>query len=384
MASTERTLIVCIDGDDDIGTKGGIVTPIVGRDETLHSAMALAISDPEEADANAMFGAVKLFDTMVKQYPEESFEVSTISGSSRGGVEADRKMVKELNQVLETFDATGVILVTDGFADEELVPIIQSRVPITSIHHVVVKHSERIEETWAVIFRYLRMMVEDPYYSRVSLGVPGVLLVLFGFLIASGQVENAGMMVAFVLGLVLFIKGFGLDARLAAMRPRLPPAERWLMLLSKGLGAILGVLGSYQGVVYAWTFLPEPTQPFWDLSFWASHLPDLAAAFFMRGTDLIALGIGVVIIGDAASDYILERKTISMWENVVGLIFLFWMRLIVLESTEVLMNPEITLTLFSPLIFYTVAGVATTIIAVILIYRRFGREAFARSPRGES
>ena len=384
MASTERTLIVCIDGDDDIGTKGGIVTPIVGRDETLHSAMALAISDPEEADANAMFGAVKLFDTMVKQYPEESFEVSTISGSSRGGVEADRKMVKELNQVLETFDATGVILVTDGFADEELVPIIQSRVPITSIHHVVVKHSERIEETWAVIFRYLRMMVEDPYYSRVSLGVPGVLLVLFGFLIASGQVENAGMMVAFVLGLVLFIKGFGLDARLAAMRPRLPPAERWLMLLSKGLGAILGVLGSYQGVVYAWTFLPEPTQPFWDLSFWASHLPDLAAAFFMRGTDLIALGIGVVIIGDAASDYILERKTITMWENVVGLIFLFWMRLIVLESTEVLMNPEITLTLFSPLIFYTVAGVATTIIAVILIYRRFGREAFARSPRGES
>jgi len=384
LASTERTLIVCIDGDDDIGTKGGIVTPIVGRDETLHSAMALAISDPEEADANAMFGAVKLFDTMVKQYPEESFEVSTISGSSRGGVEADRKMVKELNQVLETFDATGVILVTDGFADEELVPIIQSRVPITSIHHVVVKHSERIEETWAVIFRYLRMMVEDPYYSRVSLGVPGVLLVLFGFLIASGQVENAGMMVAFVLGLVLFIKGFGLDARLAAMRPRLPPAERWLMLLSKGLGAILGVLGSYQGVVYAWTFLPEPTQPFWDLSFWASHLPDLAAAFFMRGTDLIALGIGVVIIGDAASDYILERKTITMWENVVGLIFLFWMRLIVLESTEVLMNPEITLTLFSPLIFYTVAGVATTIIAVILIYRRFGREAFARSPRGES
>lgn len=384
MASTERTLIVCIDGDDDIGTKGGILTPIIGRDETLHSAMALAISDPEEADANAMFGAIKLYDTMVKQYPEESFEVSTISGSSLGGVEADRKMVRELNQVLETFDATGVILVTDGFADEELVPIIQSRVPITSIHHVVVKHSERIEETWAVMFRYIRMLVEDPYYSRVSLGVPGILLVLFGFLIASGQVENAGMMVTFVLGVVLFIKGFGLDARLAAMRPRLPPAERWLTLLSKGLGTILGVLGSYQGIVYAWTFLPSPAQPFWDLSFWATNLPDLAAAFFMRGTDLIALGIGVVIIGDAASDYILERKTISIWENVVGLIFLFWMRLIVLESTEVLMNPEVTINLFSPLIFYTVAGVTTTILAVVLIYRKFGREAFARSPRVES
>lgn len=384
MASIERTLIICIDGDDDIGTKGGVATPIIGRDETLHSAMALAIADPEEADANAMFGAVKLFDTMMKQYPDERFEVSTISGSSLGGVQADRKMVKELNQVLEAFDATGVILVTDGFADEELVPIIQSRIPITSIHHVVVKHSERIEETWAVIFRYLRMLVEDPYYSRVSLGVPGVLLVLFGFLIVSNQVENAGMMVAFVLGIVLFIKGFGLDERIAAMRPRLPPAERWLTLISQGFGLILSILGFYQGIVYAWKFIPEPAQPLWDLSFWATYVPGLAGAFFLRGTDLISLGLAVVIIGDAASHYIQERKTIKVWENMVGLIFLFWMRLIVLESTEVLMNPEITLTLFSPLIFYTVAGVATTIIAVILIYRRFGREAFTRPLRGET
>jgi hypothetical protein len=30
------------------------------------------------------------------------------------------------------------------------------------------------------------------------------------------------------------------------------------------------------------------------------------------------------------------------------------------------------------------AGVTTTILAVVLIYRKFGREAFARSPRVES
>ncbi|MBN2336190.1 DUF373 family protein [Candidatus Bathyarchaeota archaeon] len=383
MASTERTLIVCIDGDDDIGIKGGVSTPIVGRDENLHAAMALAISDPEEADANAMFGAVKLFDQMMKKYPEESFEVTTISGSGSGGVEADRKMVKELNQVLGEYSATGVILVTDGFSDEELVPIFQSRIPITSIHHVVVKHSERIEETWAVIFRYFRMLVEDPYYSRVSLGVPGVILVILGFLIASNQVENAGMMVTFVLGIVLFLKGFGLDERIAAMRPRLPPTERWLTLISRGLGAILILLGFYQGTDYAWKFLPSPAQPLTDLTFWASNLPGLAGAFFIRGTDLITVGIGVAIIGDAASEYIQERKTVRVWENIVGLIFLFWMRLIVLESAEVLRNPDITLTLFSPLIFYTVAGVTTTIIAVIMIYRRFGREIFSNPLRQE-
>ncbi len=180
MADTDQTLILCIDGDNDIGVKGKVETPIIGREPTLESATALAVSDPEEADANAMFGAVKLYDRMITQYPNESFEVATIAGSSRGGVEADRKMVKELRAVLEIYPADGVILVTDGFSDEELVPIIQSRIPITSIHHVVVKHSERIEETYAVIFRYLRMLVEDPYYSRVALGVPGILLVIFG------------------------------------------------------------------------------------------------------------------------------------------------------------------------------------------------------------
>jgi len=383
MSATEKTLIICIDGDDDIGNKAEVKTPVLGREENLKAATQLAVSDPEEADANAMFGAVKLHDRLRREYPDESFEVATIAGTSSGGVEADRKMIKELGEVLKAYDASGVILVTDGFADDALIPIVQSRVPITSIHHIVVKHSERIEETWAVFFRYLRMLVEDPYYSRVSLGVPGVLLVIFGFLLASGQVENAGMVTAFVLGIVLFLKGFGLDERIAAIRPRLPPSNRFMTVIAGGIGVILVLLGFYQGVTYAWKFLPEEVAPFWDLAFWAGRLPDLAGNFIIRGADLIALGIAIALIGDGASHY-LQKKNVKIWENVIGLIFLFWMRLIVLESAEILIDPEITLTLFSPLIFYTVAGVATIILAVILIYRRYGREFFSYPLRQDS
>jgi len=79
-----------------------------------------------------MFGAIKLYDTLKEQYPTEDFEVTTITGSNMGGVVADRKMIKELNIVLEEFNANGVIIVTDGFADEELVPIIQSRTQMDS------------------------------------------------------------------------------------------------------------------------------------------------------------------------------------------------------------------------------------------------------------
>ena len=377
----EQTLIVCIDGDNDIGIKADITTPIIGRDTILESATKLAISDPEEADANAMFGAIKLYDRMIKQYPDESFEVATIAGSSMGGVEADRKMVRELTEVMEHFKATGVILVTDGFADEELVPIVQSRIPITSIHHVVVKHSERIEETYAVIFRYMKMLIEDPYYSKVSLGVPGILLLIIGFLTASNQLENAGMVIAVVLGIVLMLKGFGWDQRLAELQPRLPPPEKWITTASTGLGGVVLLVGLVQGFDFAWSIIPLPMMPLWDLAYWATNLPDLLGSFIIHSMDMVSLGVGIAILGDGISTYVQDKEDTRKWGNLIGLIFLFWIRPIIIEAAKILRNPGTEVTLLSPLIIYTVLGVFTTTISVAAIYRRLGKDLF---PRGKS
>ena len=377
---TERTLIICIDGDNDIGIKADVTTPIIGRPANLESATGLAVSDPEEADANAMFGAIKLYDRMVKQYPDEVFEVATIAGSSMGGVEADRKMVRELGEVLKEFNATGVILVTDGFADEELVPIIQSRIPITSIHHVVVKHSERIEETYAVVFRYLKMLVEDPYYSKVSLGVPGVLLIIIGFLTASNQLENAGMVIAVVMGIVLMLKGFGWDQRLAELQPRLPPPEKWITTITTGLGGVVLLVGLVQGFDFAYSIIPLPMQPIWNLSYWASNTPDLLGSFIIHSMDMVSIGIGIAILGDGISTYIQDRDDEKIWGNLIGLIFLFWIRPIIIEAAKILRNPGTEITLFSPLIIYTVLGVFTTTITVAAIYRRIGKDLFPKRP----
>lgn len=375
----EQTLILCIDGDDDIGKKTEVATPVIGRQANLDSATKLAVSDPEEADANAMFGAIKLYDQLVKEYTNESFEVATIAGSSMGGVEADRKIISELGEVLEYYKANGVILVTDGFSDEEIVPIIQSRLPITSIHHVVVKHSERIEETYAVIFRYMKMLIDDPYYSKVSLGVPGILLVIFGFLTASNQLENAGMVMSIVMGIILLLKGFGWDKRLLALKPRLPPAERWINIASTGIGGIVALVGIIQGVDYAWSILPLPIMPFWDISYWASNAVNLLGAFIITGADMISLGIGIAILGDGIGIFIQDKTDTSVWTNIIGLLFLFWMRPIVIEAAKIIRNPGTEITLLSPLIIYTVIGAITTITAVTWIYRKVGRDIFSRN-----
>ncbi len=379
MADSDKTLILCIDGDNDIGIKGKVETPLIGRQTNLESATALAVSDPEEADANAMFGAVKLYDRMINQYPDESFEVATIAGSGRGGVEADRKMVKELGLVLGKYPADGVILVTDGFSDEDLVPIIQSRIPITSIHHVVVKHSERIEETYAVIFRYLRMLVEDPYYSRVALGVPGIILVIFGFLIASNQLENAGMVVTFVIGIVFVLKGFGLDERLAELQPRLPPPERWINLITTGLGGIVILIGVIQGFDYAWNIIHLPIAPFWDLTYWATNSADILGAFIIKATDMVTLGLCIAIAGDMVSVLVQDRKNPTVWNNMIGILFIVLMNPISKEAAFIIRNPGTEITVFSPLIIYILLGVIVMTVVITWVYRRFGRELFNRT-----
>ena len=374
MDNKAKTLILCVDQDDDIGKKALVTTPIIGVDANKDAAVSLAIADPEEADSNAMFGAVKLHLQLEERYPEEEFQVATIAGSQNGGIEADRKMAEELQKVLDNYPATGIVLVTDGFVDDVLKPILQSRVPITSVHHVVVKHSERIEETYAVLGKYLRMIFDDPYYSRIVLGVPGILLLIFGFLIASNQLQNAGLAVTFVLGAVLLLKGFGIYNKVVEIKPKLPPPDEQLIFVSRVIGFMVAIVGTYQGARSAALILPVPIQPLWDLGWWAGVIPSLIGVFIIKGIDLIVLGVMVALIGGAGSHYM--RRDERLGQSIVSINLTFWIRFIAIESAKIFETPETPLSITSPLIFYTVASIATTIIAVFITYKRYKRLPF--------
>lgn len=366
----ERTLILSVDGDNDIGSKTKIKTPILSRNKNMEAATALAIADPEEADANAMFGAVRLYDQLSERYPEELYQVATIAGDSMGGIEADRKLVKELEGILEDFKATGVILVTDGYSDESVIPLIQSRLPIISIQHVVVKHSERLEETWAVLFRYLKMLIEDPYYSRVSLGVPGIMLIILGILTIFGQLNIAGTVLSVFLGLVLVIKGFGIDERISKYRLKLPSPARQLYFATTGVGTIIIVLGIIIGLDQAWKGLAPGFPLIWENpSIWIGVMPQLIGDFLLSSIDFIILGIMVSLVGGIASYYL--QKDIRMLQNIVGIIITFWLWRIAIESANFLKETDRTLNIQSPLVIMTMAGVLTTIMSVFFIYGRY-------------
>ncbi len=240
----QRYLVLCVDRDDDLGVKAKVESPVVGRDHALAAATKLALADPEEADANAIFAAVRKYDELARS--KTPCEVAIVCGETNRGFEADRRLGKQVAKVLSESDFAGVILVSDGGEDEQVIPIIQSLKPIVSVQRIAVKHSQTVEETYEVLGRYLRMLVFDPHYSRYALGVPGLIFVLAGILIVAGRVFEAELATLLILGGAFLVRGFSIDRTVAGLLQRGPTGYiRLFSMMAAGLVVLAGILTGY-------------------------------------------------------------------------------------------------------------------------------------------
>src|ERR1700730_11879962 len=180
----ERFLILAVDRDGDLERKTRVRTPIWGREAVMSAATSLAVADPEEADANALFAAVKEYDSLSGQ--DVLCELGAVCGIQHGDFQADRKIRREVEELLSKREYSGIVLISDGAEDELVIPILQTLKPIVSVRRIVVKHSRSVEENYMVLGRYLRMLIFDPRYSKWVVGIPGVILLLVGLLALIG------------------------------------------------------------------------------------------------------------------------------------------------------------------------------------------------------
>ncbi len=149
-----KILVLCVDRDDDLGTKTGISGPVIGREENLKASVALGLADPEEVDANTILSGIQLYDGLIKRGMEA--EIATISGDTHVGFQSDLILTTQLENVLEVVKPDRAILVSDGAEDEAIYPVISSRVKIDSVKRVYVKQSRSIEGTYYMIVRTLQ------------------------------------------------------------------------------------------------------------------------------------------------------------------------------------------------------------------------------------
>jgi len=376
----KRILILCVDRDGDLEVKSGIKTPLLGRTANLDGAVALALRDPEEPDANAMFEAVRLYDRLHdEKQPEEVFEVATISGSELGGVSADRKLVSELNNLLESFSANEVILVSDGYSDEAILPLVESRVPVSSVRRIVIKHSESIEETAAVFTKYIRLLVENPRYSRIALGLPGLLVFIFGVLwginyFIPGAIFWYGIAIVIVVGGFLLLKGFGVDKATkdfyAWARDYSPPS---LPMQISNYTVIAGILCIAVSVYLGIANVNINVAPAADIGGWLSMTPRLAYYFITGIIDLLVAGLIIVLIGRSVRLYV-ERNS-KLLRNVALIVSVAWTRWVLIGTANVIIHYYNDTTavvglndsIFSGFLFTIIVGILIGVASVLLI-----------------
>lgn len=345
-----KLLVLCVDRDNDIEEKTGVKTPIVGREACLDAGSTLALADPEEADANAVFAAVKQLDLLLKRGYD--CEVVVISGVRNGSLEADLKIRTQLRETVGKFEAQGVVLVSDGSEDQEVIPVIQNIVPVVSVRRVIVKHSKSVEETYAVLGRYLRMLAYDSRYSRIALGVPGIVLLMWGISVFLGQERVAILFALSLIGVTLLIRGFDLD--------KLKPSG-YVRLFSI-LSSILIIAASLYTAFVAISSTQEFTVVQVDVNLIWRHGPFLAGKFIQESLTILWIGLGVYFAGGVLINYV--RGSIKMVSSAVGLVILALLYLPILQFSQILTGTGSTASLVS----FLLMGLAVVFLIGTTIY----------------
>lgn len=146
-------LILCVDRDNDLGTKVGLEGPIIGREACLNAAIGLGIKDPEDSDTNSILSGVSIYDKYHSK--DVDVEIAILCGDSDVGIVSDTAISSQLNDVISKVKPKSAILVSDGAEDEYIYPILSSRIEIDGIKRVVVRQAKNAENLYYLIAKLL-------------------------------------------------------------------------------------------------------------------------------------------------------------------------------------------------------------------------------------
>jgi len=359
-SSANRLIVICVDRDNDIGEKTGITTPIIGRNSCIDAAQRLALEDPEDADSNSIFYAIKTYEDLVSKGYQT--EVITVAGVKDRGVQADEKIAKEIKKVLEVFSANGAVIVSDGEDDESVIPIIQNVVPVVSVQRVVMKVSRSVEYSYAVFGKYLKMIAYDSKYSKFFLGGPGILLLIGGIATVVGYTAEIFAVLVSILGGAFVIRAFDIDKAWSNWaKPTLPGFVR-IFTLTAGLILILVSIPAGITVI-------DPNSITSDLELVdAITNPKIIGQFVSGALPFLWMGIGTFFGGMLLSNWF--SGSLRMITDTLRIVVLVSLYPTVFQFTNILINDESPFTIIPPLL----VGLAITLISATVLFRKYRKK----------
>ncbi len=231
------------------------------------------------------------------------------------------------------------------------------------------KHSKSIEETAALFNRYLKTIMETPRYSRILLGLPGVLLIILGVLAIFQWLEYAGIAFLIVLGTFLFVRGFKLDRATLNFYKWIreyspPPYTVQIAGFSAVAGVLLLLVGGYLGGTAVADVLPTI-----DSSQWFGSLPRLVGEFLSESILLIVIGVCVIFSGRAIR-WFFERD-LRLWRTIVIVVVFAWSYTMFYQASQILINPEFSYAGLVVAIIIGIPLIVAAIFSVFILRRRY-------------
>jgi putative membrane protein len=357
---TSRLLVICVDRDDDIGKKAGVATPVIGRNACIDAAQRLALEDPEDADSNSIFAAVKTYEDLVSKGYQA--EVVVVAGTENKGVQADEKIVFQVRSVMEKFVANGAVIVSDGEDDESVIPIIQNVLPIVSVQRVVMRVSRTVEYSYAVFGKYLKMLIYDSKYSKFVLGVPGILLLIGGIASVVGYTKEIFAVLISVLGGAFLIRAFDVDRVWSSWAKPTPAGFIRIFTFVAGIILILASIQSGISSVDA-SLLARDNGVI-------NIITDkvIIGQFVAGGLPFLWMGIGSIFGGMLLSNWL--SGSLRSISDSLRLIVLGALYPTVAQFTNMLVNDESSFTLIPPLLI----GLAITLISATLLFHKYRKK----------
>ena len=356
-SSKSKLLVICVDRDNDVGEKTGISTPVVGRDACIEAAQRLALEDPEDADSNSIFSAIKTYEDLISKGYDA--QVITVTGVKNRGVRADEKIASEIKSVLQTFSANGAVIVSDGEDDESVIPVIQNVLPVISVQRVVMKVSRSVEYSYAVFGKYLKMIAYDSKYSKFFLGVPGILLLIGGIATVFDYTAEIFAILVSVLGGAFLIRAFDIDKAWSHWSK--PTPSGFIRMFTAIAGIILILSSISAGVIAVDTSLIGSEAQLINII----SNKVVMGQFFAGALPILWIGIGVIFGGILLSNWLggIHRRI----SDTLRLIVLAALYPTVSQFTNILINDQSSFTLILPLL----VGLAVTLVSAIILFKKF-------------
>ena len=356
-STANKLLVICIDRDNDVGEKTGIDTPVVGRDACIEAAQRLALEDPEDADSNSIFAAIKTYEDLISKGYQA--EVITVAGVKDRGVQADEKILAETKKVLEIFPANGAVIVSDGEDDESVIPVIQNVLPVVSVQRVVMKVSRSVEYSYAVLGKYLKMLAYDSKYSKFFLGVPGILLLIGGIATVFGYTAEIFAVLVSILGGAFLIRGFDLDRIWSSWSK--PTPMGFIRMFTMVAGVLLILSSVPAGISAIDSELIES-----DKELITIITDKLVIGQFVAGIlPILWIGVGAIFAGTLLSNWIggVPRQI----SDILRIIVLGALYPTIMQFTNIMIYDDNSLTLIPPLI----GGLAVTLISATILFKKY-------------